>query len=300
MNLKRYIKNPKLIAIPLLTRYGGFIPEKPFLKMLYRLKMGHPLNLNNPESFTEKLQWLKLYDRNPQHTALVDKDAVKAIVADKIGAEHVIPTLGKWDSVESIDWGSLPDKFVLKTTHGGGGGGVVICKDKSKLDKAKAKATLNRSMKIDLYPRLREWPYKNVPKRIIAEEFIDGGEELKDYKFYCFNGEVKYVLVVQGRFGKQKCYDYFDLNWNHLDFCDTNAINAPQLPKKPENFDKMVEIAKNLSQDIPHVRIDLYNVDGKIYFGEYTFFDASGFARYNPPETDLLLGKHLMLPKPYN
>ena len=191
-----------MLIVSLLQRYGGWIPDRIYLKWLYRLKMGKKLDLKNPKTWSEKLQWLKLYNRRAEYTMMVDKYAVKDYVAGIIGKEYIIQTIGVWDKIEDIEWGFLPDKFVLKTTYGGGSSGVVICKDKSAFDKNKAIVRLKKSMKQDIYRSLREWPYKNVPKRIIAEQYIEPSKhlnDLPDYKFFCFNGKPKYCQVISGR-----------------------------------------------------------------------------------------------------
>lgn len=294
--LSTYLRNPKEFLIGIILRTAILWPDKVYLKILYRLKTGFKLNLKNPQTFTEKLQWLKLFNRKDEYTKLVDKFTVKEIVCDKIGREYIIPTIGVWNNVDEIEWEKLPEQFVLKTTHGGGGGGVIICPNKDGLDRKFAKKKLQRSLKSSIYKKFREWPYKNVPKKIIAEDFIQNeNKELIDYKFYCFSGKVEYILIVQGRFSGTKTYDYFTSEWTHLDFVDRGVQNALISPIKPKNFEKMIELAEKLALGIPHVRIDLYNLDGKIYFGEYTFFDDSGFSIYEPKDTDLKIGKMLLI-----
>lgn len=179
----RAITSPKKILVFLLNKSARLFKDETFLKIKFRLEMGQKLDLNNPKTFNEKLQWLKLYNRKPEYTTMVDKYAVKYYVANIIGKEHIIPTLGVWNSVDEIDWSALPNQFVLKTTHGGGGGGVVICKNKAMLDKEKAKKRLQKSLDGDIYLNYREWPYKDVPKRIIAEQFMsNNGKDLEDRK----------------------------------------------------------------------------------------------------------------------
>lgn len=297
MNFKHYLNHPKDILSRLLIKYGGSIPDKAYLQMLYYLKMSERLDLKNPVKFSEKLQWLKLNDQNPEYTAIVDKAAVKEIVAKKIGREYVIPTLGLWNSLEEIEWDVLPNEFVLKTTHGGGGAGVAICRDKSKFDKESAIKKLGISMKGDIYRNYGEWPYKDVPKRIIAEELIKtaGSEDLKDYKFFCFDGEPKFLKVDFNRFSDHHA-NYYDLNWSLLEYGESGFDpDFNHIEEKPKNFDEMVKIVRTLSQSYKFIRVDLYNADGKIYFGEMTFFPASGMGKWTDPNDDEEIGNLLTI-----
>ncbi len=285
----------KRIYIAFLYKFSMLLPDKVYLKLLFKLKMGYTLNLEHPQTFNEKLQWMKLYDRNPIYTMMVDKYEVKKYVSAIIGEKYVIPTIGIWDSVEGIDFNSLPDQFVLKTTHGGGSCGVVICKDKTRFNVDECKEKLAKAMKQNIFQHHREWPYKNVPPRIIAEEYItDGSGELNDYKYYCFNGEPKMFFIASDR-DTEVHFDYFDMDFNHLPF-EQGGPNAPRELQRPQSMEEMKNIAAKLSQNIPHVRVDLYNVDGRIYFGELTFFDSSGFAFFNPQEWDYILGSWMNLP----
>lgn len=293
-----YIKKPSRLALALLCKCAWAFSDKLFLKLRYRLQLGHRLNLKNPKRFTEKIQWLKLYNRKPEFTTMVDKYAVKEFVANKIGEKYIIPTLGVWDKFDDIDFDALPERFVLKTTHGGGGGGVVICKDRATFDKEKAQQIINRSMKGDIYLHYREWPYKNVPRRIIAEKFITNGydEELTDYKFYCFNGEPRYCQVIADRRTKETI-DFFDMDWNHQDFYGLNPKCGPAAKPaaKPQGFDTMKRIARELAKDTEFVRVDLYAVNENQYFGELTFYPASGIGVFTPDSADFDLGKLLIL-----
>lgn len=256
------------------------------------------LHLKNPVTFNEKLQWLKLYNRKPEYTAMVDKAGAKEVASRIIGESHIIPTLGIWDNFDEIDFDSLPEKFVLKTTHGGGGSGVLICKDKNTLDMKSAEKKFKKALKKDIYKRYREWPYKNIKKRILAEELLEteDGHALNDYKFYCFNGVPKFMLVSSGRFEGKTCYDYFDMDFNPLPFSQGGPKSGLKF-KKPAKYDEMVDLVKKLSKDLPHVRIDLYEHKGKVYFGEFTFFDSSGLKRFYPDEWDKIAGDWLTLPK---
>jgi predicted RNA-binding protein YlxR (DUF448 family) len=229
---------------------------------------------------------------------MVDKLAVKAVVSAKIGEKYIIPTLGVWERFDDIDFDALPERFVLKTTHGGGSGGVVICKDRAKFDKDKARKVLTRSMKSDIYLLYREWPYKNVPRRILAEQFITNGyeEELTDYKFFCFNGEPRYCQVIADRHTNETI-DFFDMEWNHQDFYGLNPKCEPAAKPaaKPQAFEMMKNIARKLASDLPFIRVDLYTVNGAIYFGELTFYPASGLGVFTPDSVDYELGRMLHL-----
>ena len=278
--------------------FFGWLPDAIYLKLLYRFKMGHRLDLKNPKTFTEKLQWLKLYNRKPEYTKMVDKYAVKDYVSGIIGPEYIIPTIGVWNKPEEIDWDSLPNQFVLKTTHGGGGGGVVICKDKETFNNDEAIVKLNHSLKADIYRGFREWPYKNVPKRIIAERFMTSEqsgdtESLLDYKFFCFNGKVKFYKVVFGRFVEHHA-NYYSPEGNLLPFGEQGLEPDFNYPiKLPSNLDEMISIAERISQGEPFLRVDLYNINGKIYFGEITFFPGSGLLPWTHKETDVEIGQYL-------
>ena len=292
----------------IISNFFRWLPDATYLRLLYRFKMGHRLDLKNPQTFTEKLQWLKLYNRKPEYTTMVDKYAVKQYVANIIGDEYIIPTLGVWDKPEDIDWGSLPDQFVLKTTHGGGGGGVVICKDKATFEKTTAIPKLKESMASDIYSGLREWPYKDVPKRIIAEKFMapeksPAPKDLPDYKFFCFNGEPRYCQVIRDRHTKETI-DFYDMDWNHLEFVGllppsntADTISNGLTPvARPEHLEEMKDICRKLAKDQPFVRVDLYVIDDKQYFGELTFYPASGIGIFTPEEWNGKLGDLLTLP----
>ena len=289
MSCKAYLKR----------RVVQLLPDRLYLKLLFCHKMGYSLNLRSPKTFSEKLQWLKLYDRKPEYTQMVDKAAVKDYVAGIIGKEHIIQTIGVWDKTEDIDWESLPNQFVLKTTHGGGNEGVVICRDKSTFDKNDAVRKLNDSMAFDIYTYFREWPYKNVPKRIIAEQYLDPtpNNYLLDYKFFCFNGEPKYCQVISNRDTKM-CIDFFDKNWNHQPFHEPHNFPFADIePEKPRNFDFMWRAAAKLASDKIFSRIDFYDMGNRVYFGEITFYPTSGMGGFNPKEYDLLFGNMIRLPK---
>lgn len=280
--------------------FYNWIPDDIYLKKEFKVRMGKELNLNNPQTFNEKIQWLKLYDRHPEYTMMVDKYAAKQYVSSKIGDEYIIPTLGVWTKFDDIDFDKLPNKFVLKCTHDSGG--LVICKDKSTLDIAAAKRKIEHCLKRKYYYIHREWPYKNVPPRIIAEKYMTDNvntstnETLKDYKFYCFDGKVRFLMINSDRnFKTSTKADYFDRDFNWLDFT-WGYEHANVRPVKPDCFDEMIAISEKLSKGLPHVRVDLYECNGQIYFGELTFYDGSGFDKIEPIEWDYKIGKMLKLP----
>lgn len=272
------------------------MPAADFLRRYYLAQMGKPLNLENPVRYTEKLQWLKLWDHRPEYTTMVDKYAVKAYVAEKIGPEYVVPLLGAWDRAEDIDFDALPERFVLKTTHDSGG--IVVCRDKASLDIPAARRKLRRFLKRNYYDHNREWPYKNVKPRIISEAFLEDSRlgELRDYKFFTFGGEPKVLYIAQGRgSGAETTADFFDMEFRHLPFTIDHDM-APIPPEKPENFELMQELARKLSRGTPQLRVDFYEVDGKVYFGEMTFFHCTGMHPFHPEEWDYRFGEWVTLP----
>ena len=292
------IFNPKKILIKLCTMSAVFCPDELYIKILYRLHIGKKLDLKNPKTYNEKLNWLKLHNRKSEYTTMVDKCAVKSYIASIIGWDYIIPTIGVWDTPEEIDWNVLPNKFVLKTTHGGGNSGVVICKDKRSFDKQLATVKLKKSLRQDLYKTSKEWPYKNVKRQIIAEPYMEDAktEELRDYKFFCFDGEVKALFVGSERQKRVEPYfDFFDSDFNLLPIRQGHP-NSPIPPTKPICFEEMKVVASKLSKGIPHVRIDLYEVNGKIYFGEITFYHFGAMVPFVPEEWDYILGSWIKLP----
>lgn len=273
------------------------MPDTMYLKLAYRACIERTLDLKNPQTFNGKLQWLKLYNRKPEYTRLVDKYKVREYIAQIIGEEFLIPLLGVWDDPEDIDFEALPNRFVMKCNHNSGLG-MCICKDKRNLDISKVKEELRKGLKQNYYLSGREWPYKDVPRKIIAEKYIeDASGDLKDYKFYCFNGEMKFVMINSDRnTSKPTRADYFDRDFNWLDFT-WGYSHAEVPPQKPEQFEKMVAIAEKLAKGLPHIRVDLYDCNGKIYFGELTFFDGSGFDKIEPEEWEYKIGDMLELPQ---
>lgn len=264
--------------------------------MLYRRVFNKELDLENPMTYNEKLFWMKLYDRRPIYTTMVDKYAVKDYVAKIIGEEYIIPTLGVWDRPEDVEWDSLPDQFVLKCTHDSGG--LVICRDKSKLDKQAAINILRKSLKRNYYKAGREWPYKNVKRRIIAEKYMEDTSvgELPDYKFFCFDGEVKALFIGTERGTGDVKFDYFDADFKHLDLVQIHPMSGKELPK-PQHFEKMKELASKLSKSYPQLRVDFYNINGAIYFGELTLFHHGGVIPFHPEEWAYIFGSWIQLPK---
>ena len=268
------------------------------MKLIFLLKFGRRLDLDDPKTFSEKLQWLKLNYQDPAKAFLVDKYEVKEWVTSQIGIEHVIPTIGVYDSFDEIDFDALPDSFVLKTTHDSGG--VVLCHEKRNLDIAKAKEKLQRSIERTYFHGGREPHYRDLKPRIIAEPFIidKAEEQLRDYKFFCFDGVVKVIYVTSDWDSSTPKMDYFDYNFQWLDMRQNLYPNAKNRPSKPARFDEMLSIAEKLSTGHPHVRVDLYLANGHIYFGEMTFFTSSGLRQLHPAKSDKVLGDFLVLPDP--
>jgi len=288
-------------------RLNNILPDILYLSLRYRFKMGDWINWNHPRTFSEKIQWLKVYACKPEYTNYIDKAAVKEIVAKKIGWQYVIPTIGVWNKVEDIEWNCLPNQFVLKVTDDGGSNGIFICKDLSSFDKENVvkKLTSIMNRKKDKRDAHREHPYEKIHRRIIAEEYIDfekssnnkDSSDLIDYKFFCFNGIPKFCQVIRNRNTKETI-DFYDMDWNHMPFVGLNPVakNGLNPVAKPKNLKKMISICEKLSEEFPFIRVDLYNVDGKIYFGELTFYPASGFGVFEPDEWNYKLGDMIELP----
>lgn len=291
VRFRKTLKHPKYAFLRLVTgNHFEWMSDEDFLKMLFQVHMDRKLDLDNPKTFNEKLQWLKIHDRKPEYITMVDKYAAKKYVADIIGEEYIIPTLGKWDKFDDIDFNALPNQFVLKCNHDSGG--LVIVKDKSKLDKVAAKKKLEQHLLRNAYWVYREWPYKDVKPCIIAEKYIENGENgLIDYKIHCFNGEPKFVIVFRDRFGKDGMTDdFFDINWQHLPVSRPGHPFSKESIPKPENFNLMLDLARKLSNGIKFLRVDFYNIKGKIYFGELTFSPAAGMSPFEPEEWDRTFG----------
>ncbi|GMA45853.1 glycosyl transferase [Tetragenococcus muriaticus] len=292
-------KSPIFYSILLLGRIlpDKLIADKLFLKLLFKNRLKKNLNLEEPTTYNEKLQWLKLYDHNPEYITMVDKYEVKQYVQDTIGKQYIIPTIGIWEKFEDIDFDQLPNQFVIKCTHDSGG--VVICKDKRKLDKKKARKKINKSLRRNYYLNTREWPYKHVKPRIIIEKYMENplDEDLKDYKFFIFNGTFKAMFIATDRNSQNETnFDFYDSNFNHLPFKNGHP-NSDKPIRKPENFEKMFKLAEKLAEGLPHVRVDFYEIDNEIYFGEMTFYHWSGLKPFEPEEWDYRFGSWLKLPK---
>jgi len=274
------------------------LPDKVYLSVMYLYTMGREMHWDNPQTFNEKLQWLKVYDRKYEYTVMVDKFLAKKYAADKIGEEYIIPTLGAWERFEDIDFDTLPNQFVLKCTHDSGG--LVICRDKSKFDKKEARKKIEKCLNRNFYWQSREWPYKNVKRKILVEKYMEdaSAEELKDYKFYCFNGIPKFLYLSQGLENHTTArISYVTLDWKIADFYRDDYLPFDELPAKPKMFERMIELAKQLSEGISFLRVDFYEINGKIYFGEMTFYPGGGFTRFAPEEWDYKLGSWIELPK---
>jgi hypothetical protein len=289
--INKLIRNPGIILLFFIGRCR-FIPDSIYLKIKFKIITKKNLNLKDPQTFNEKLQWLKIYDRKSIYTNLVDKYEVRNFIINKIGEEYLIPLIGVYNKFEDIDFYQLPNQFVLKPNHTSGN--VFVCKDKSQINLVKLKTEVNQWLKRRYYWEHREWPYKNIEPKIICEKYMvdESGTELKDYKFFCFNGEPKVLFVASNR-GIDTKYDFYDIAFNHLPIMvqDNSRIEF----FKPPGFDKMIQLAKILSQGIPHVRIDLYDINGKVYFGELTFYHLSGYDKFEP-QYDKLFGEWLDLP----
>lgn len=297
-NTNKYTDKIRWIKWILGKRISHFLPDKIYLSLLFKAKMGTEIDWNDPKTFNEKLQWLKLFDRNPLYATLADKYKVREYISKKIGEEYLIPLIGVWDKFEDIDFQTLPSQFVLKCTHDSGG--IVICKDKKKLDIEAAGKKIDKSLKNNYFYHAREWPYKNIEPRIICEKYMvdESGFDLKDYKLMCFNGKVKCTFVCSNRnSGGGMNIDIFDNNWALMPFGRPGHPNSANLIAKPKNFDQMLKIAEALSKDMPFLRVDFYEINDKLYFGELTFYPASGFGKFSPESFDNLLGDWIELPK---
>lgn len=300
LSLSYYLKHPRVTYKVVLMKCSFLFPAAIYLRMLYFLETGKRLNLRNPQSYNEKLQWLKLYNHRPEYTKMVDKYEVKDFVSKRIGEEYIIPTLGVWNSIKEIDWNILPNQFVIKTTHGGGGVGIVICKDKKTFDKGAAISHLKKYFNQNIYRSLREWPYKDIKKRIIAEKLLSepGISSPKDYKVMCFDGKVKLIEYHEGRYSEHHTQDFYDRDWNLTKITQGSygEFNTNPSPK-PALLDKMIKLSEELAEGIPHIRVDWYIVEDHLYFGELTFFDGSGLGPWDRYEDDLLMGSWITLPE---
>lgn len=293
--LSKFIKSPLLLFVFLSNRGINLFNDKTYLKIRYFATFKKILNLQTPQTFNEKLQWLKLNDRKDIYTTMVDKFEAKSYVSSIIGNKYIIPTLGVYDNFNEIDFNKLPSQFVIKCTHDSGG--LMIVSDKSKLDVKKAKEKINKSFKRNYYYPGREWPYKNVKPKIIIEKYMkdNSTNDLRDYKFFCFNGKCKFFKIDFNRLTKHQA-NYYDTNGNILPFGE--EICPPDFAKKlelPVNLKKMITLAEKLSQNIKFLRVDFYEINGNIYFGELTFYPTSGFGKFIPNIWDLKLGNYIDL-----
>ena len=293
----KLLKNPQMILVELDRKGIIRLTDKNYLKILYKKMFNKKLNLANLQTFNEKLQWLKLYDRNPEYAKMVDKYETKKYVANVIGEEYIIPTLGIYDSFDEIDFEELPDKFVMKCTHDSGS--TIVCKEKEKFDKKKAKNKINKCLRKNFYYEFREWTYKNVKPRIIIEKYMEDSElkELVDYKVYAFNGECDYLMACYDREKGNTKFFYYDRAWNLIKRFSNDGMkygDSIKIPK-PKELNKMFEFASILSKNIPFVRVDFYEANGKLYFGELTFYPNAGFETGRTKELDDYLDSKLKI-----
>ena len=282
-------------VIELFYRSLGFLSDERYLRLMFRLRMGKKLSLDNPKTFCEKLQWLKLYDHNPLYTTLVDKIEVKKYVESVIGPDHIIKTIRCWESFDEIDFDVLPEQFVLKCNHDSGG--LCIVRDKSLFNVKEAKKTIDRSLRRSFYKNYREWAYKGISPKVFAEEYLDAGEEgLTDYKFFCFNGEPKFINVSRFEHTDDEEISFYSLDWKETPFQRVDHKRLSIVPSRPHCLDEMIEISRKLSNGIPFVRVDLYENNDKVYFGEMTLCPSAGFAKYGPENWNETLGDWIKLP----
>lgn len=276
----------------------NIIGDRMFLKITYRLLTGKKLNIDNPKTFNEKIQWLKLYDRKPEYTILADKYEVKKYLAEIIGNQYLIPTYGVWEKFCDIDFSMLPDKFVLKCTHDSGG--VVIVRNKEELDFKKIKHKFEKSLKRNFYWNGREWPYKNIKPRIIAEKYLEyeGHAVPEDYKIYCFNGEPRYIAVFHNRFDNSKILSetVYDTQWRFQNISlDNHFAICNEVSEKPECLEELLDICRRICAGYSQLRVDFYIIENRIYFGEITFYTAGGFQPMIPEKMDEILGGFINL-----
>ncbi len=297
--VKRYLKDPYFaLGCDMIQKCPDRMSDSFFLKTRWQLAMGYKLDMKNPQTFNEKLQWLKLYDHNPVYVKLVDKIAVKEWVSEKIGTQYVIPTIAVYNNADEIDLDKLPNQFVLKCNHDSGS--VVLCKDRENFNFEEAKTKLSAALNVNYYRSEREWAYKYIEPKIIAEKYMEdeNSSDLPDYKYFCFNGKVEALFIATERqnLSTETRFDFFDTNFNHIEVTNYHP-NADVLPSKPKNFEKMIKLAEVLSEGFPEVRVDFYEVNGKVYFGEMTFYHFAGIYPFNPISFDRYLGNQIILPK---
>lgn len=291
------VLNPRLLITYLVIHNSYLFPDdKRYLLLLHKLFTKRKMDLEHPQTYSEKLNWLKLHDRNPEYTIMVDKVKAKEWVSQRIGSQYIIPTIGVWENPELIDFDSLPNKFVLKCNHNSGAG-MCICRDKSSLDKNSVIKELRKGLKEDYFMAYREWPYKHVPRRVLAERFMEddvSGSDLTDYKFFCFNGE-PYMMYISQDYSENPTTDFFDMDFNRLPIRMKDP-NSDKDVSKPASFDEMKRLARALSKGVPHLRVDFYLINNRIFFGELTFFHNAGFTVIKPKEWDIRIGEMIKLP----
>lgn len=275
-------------------RYSSILPDKKHIEKVYLERTGKELNLKNPKTFNEKCNWLKLYDRKPIYTVMADKYLARQYISERIGSQHLIPLLGVWDNADEIDFDKLPDKFVIKCNHDNG---VIICRNKAELDFEAVRKNLNGRLQRDYYRKNREWPYKNIPRKIICEKLLENsdGNQLLEYNVFCFNGVPKFFKVGSVLPDGTLAKDFYDIEWNHLEM-KTGASAGDVFPK-PTHYNKLIEYAEKLSEGTTHVRVDFYDCNNKLYNGEMTFFSNGGHMKFTPDDWDTIWGDCLTLPK---
>lgn len=299
-SISHYIANPRDFGYAVVFRLSRLpIPDKLYLQLLYYLKMGKRLDLKRPKRFTEKLQWLKLYNQRPEYVQMVDKVTAKSWAAERIGDQYIVPLYGIYKNTDEINLDELPNSFVLKCNHLGGGNSVVIVKDKTSFDFQKAFRNLDKLLKRSLYPLYREWLYKHVTPMIMAEAFLEDTDGIKDYKLYCFNGKVNFFKIVFDNSSGHHA-NFYNRDCELIDLCEVDTpVDKMNPPAMPSNITQMMALAETLSRGIPFLRVDFYDVGGKIYFGETTFFPTAGFDIYGPDGADEWMGQQITLPKRY-
>lgn len=276
------------------TGVFNYIPDKIFIPFQYKFATGKTLDLQNPKTFNEKIQWMKLYDRNPLYPIIVDKYAVREYIKDRIGEEFLIPLLGHWKNTEQIDINKLPDSFVLKCNHDSGG--IAICKSKNTFEWQSERKKIEKHLNQNHFYLSREWAYKSIKRCIIAEKYMEDIEtgELRDYKFFCFNGKPKYIQVDYDRFTNHK-RNIYDLKWNLVNLTIKCQNDPSRNLNRPNNLDEMIELASKLSEGFPQIRVDFYSVNGRTYFGELTIYHGSGFEEFTPEVYNELFGSFIDL-----
>ncbi len=292
--IKRKLKKTYQKYFTVTHRYSSILSDKKHIEMVYLERVGKKLNLKNPQTFNEKCNWLKLYDRNPIYTVMADKYLAREYITERIGSEHLIPLIGVWNKADEIDFDKLPEKFVLKCNHDNG---VIICRNKSELDFEEVKNNLNSRLGRDYYRKNREWPYKNIPRKIICEQLLENlnGNTLLEYNVFCFNGVPKFFKVGSVLPDGSLAKDFYDIEWNHLEM--KTGPSAGDIFPKPIHYNKLIEYAKKLSDGTTHVRVDFYDCDNMLYNGELTFFSNGGHMKFNPENWDKIWGECLTLPK---